>query len=59
MAAVFPETVVKLPNGNYKAYYRHSNDEVDETEITPEQLAKMIDWGYKTFGHAPNIKVIG
>ena len=59
MAAVFPETVVKQPNGNYKAYYRHSNDEVDEVEITPEHLSKMIAFSYERFGHAPNIKVIG
>ena len=59
MAAVFPETVVKQPNGNYMAYYRHSNDEVDKVEITPENLAKMIEFSYETFGRAPNIKVIG
>ncbi len=59
MAAVFPETLVKQPNGNYKAYFRHSNDEVDTEEITPEQLAKMIAFSYERFGHAPNIKVIG
>lgn len=59
MAAVFPETVVKLPNGNYKAYYRDANDHVDTVEITPEDLEKMIAFGYETFGYAPNIKVIG
>jgi len=59
MAAVFPETLVRLPNGNYKAYYRHSDDEVDTAEITPEDLAKMIAFGYERFGCAPNIKVIG
>lgn len=58
MAAVFPETVVKLPNGNYKAYYRHSNDEVDEIEITPKDLENMIAFGWERFGRAPNIKVI-
>ena len=59
MAAVFPETVVKQPIGKYKAYYRDANENVTKSEITPEQLAKMIDFSYETFGRAPNIKVIG
>ena len=59
MAAVFPETVVKLPNGNYKAYYRDADEKVTTQEITSEDLAKMVAFGYERFGHAPNIKVIG
>ncbi len=59
MAAVFPETMVKQPNGNYKAYYRHSNGEVDEVEMTPEELSKMVAFSIERFGRPPNTKVIG
>ena len=44
MAAVFPETVVKMPNGNYKAVYVDANGRRDESEITPEELGKMCVW---------------